>query len=1014
MMTLLLGLFLSVGAFAQQITVKGHVKDSAGEPVIGATIRVVGTQTGVISDFDGNFQIKANQGQTLNVTYIGYQPANVSAAPNVVVTLLDDAQTLENVVVIGYGRAKKSDLTGSVTAIKPDELNHGLQTNAQDMLQGKIAGVNVVTNSGEPGAGAQIRIRGGSSLNASNDPLIVIDGLAMDNNGIEGVPNALAMVNPNDIETFTVLKDASATAIYGSRASNGVIIITTKKGRSGTGPKVSYNGNVSIAQKKDLIDVMDGTQYTQFIKDLYGEGSEAYNALGYLDKQGNKQYANTDWQDEVYRTAVSTDHNVTVTGGAKNMPYRFSVGYTNNQGIVKTSKFERYTASINLSPSLGEDHLKLNINAKGMYSKNRFANTDAMWQARQMDPTKPIKADNDIYNKYFGGYAQWYSPASYPGDTEWVWGYNRNATGNPVASLELTSNTARAKSFVGNFEADYAIHGFEDLHLHMNAGMNISSGKSRNETDPVNKTNNYYYGYHGWNTKDTYNYQLSFYAQYTKDFADIHHLDVMAGHEWQDYHIKTDWAGYGLYPRSNDSYGQHYDEKPADGNTNVYKSANYLESWFGRLNYTLADRYLLTFTLRADGSSRFNWYKSADNQQWGYFPSAAFAWRINEEGFMKNLNAVNDFKLRLGWGVTGQQDGIGDYTYIPSYTPTSNTHALYPVVGTGLTYRPDAYNNQLTWETTTTYNAGIDLALWNNRVVFAADWYYRKTKDLINTVFVPAGSNFKERVMSNIGSLHNTGLEFALTLRPIQTKDWQWEVNYNITYNKNEIDELVTGEGADYFVETGGISAGTGGTIQGHAVGHPVSAFRVFQQVYDEAGNPIENTFVDRNGNGYIDDNDKYYYYKPAPDVTMGFSSKLQYKNWDLGFNLRASLGNYVYNDNFSGQQNVGQGAIYTLAYLVNRPLDDVKLGFRSPLTNQYYSDYFVQNASFLKLDNITLGYNFATLFGAKISGRIYGTVQNVLTITKYDGIDPEVASGIDNNIYPRPFTTVLGLNLNF
>ena len=1009
MFVLMLGLFLSVGAFAQ-IDVKGHVKDALGEPIIGATIRVVGTQTATVSDFDGNFQLKADQGANISVTYVGYQTATVKAAPNLVVTLQDDAALLENVVVIGYGRAKKTDLTGSVTAIKPDDKNHGLNINAQDMISGKIAGVAVTPGDGTPGGGAQIRIRGGSSLNASNDPLIVIDGLAMDNYGVQGLANPLSMVNPNDIESFTVLKDASATAIYGSRASNGVIIITTKKGRSGQKPTFNYSGNVSISTKKKTTDVLDGPGLMSYIKNLYGEDSDAYRELGYLDANGNKQYANTDWQDEIFQTAVSNDHNITMSGGLKNMPYRLSLGATSQNGILKTSNFTRYTASFNISPSLLKDHLKLNINGKGMYAKNPYAD-GVVGAAISMDPTKAVTGSNDIDQDYFGGYVQSYTTASYEGGGSWL--YMPKGTSNPVASLYQVNNRARSKSLLGNVEVDYAIHGFEDLHLHANAAMDLSTGKQNTTRSPLSPSA-YYYGSDGWNTKDSYNLQLSLYAQYMKDFLKVHHFDIMAGYEWQHFHVKTDWYSHGTVPASNTTNPGAYYNEPAEDQVTLYESENYLVSFFGRLNYSLMDRYMLTFTLRADGSSRFNWLAGNDNQQWGYFPSVAFAWRMKEEPFLKNIDFLSDAKMRLGWGMTGQQEGIGDYTYIPVFKPNANAHALYPVLGNGTTYRPQAYNPHLTWEKTTTYNAGIDLAILNNRVEFSLDWYYRKTTDLINDVFVAAGSNFRNKVKSNIGSLHNTGFEFMTTVRPIQSKDWRWEVSYNFTYNKNEIDELISGEGDDYFVETGGGLTGTGGNIQAHTVGKPVSAFHVYQQVYDQNGNPIPNTFVDRNGNGYLDGGDRYYYYKPAADVLMGLSSKLQYKQWDLGFSMRASLGNYVFNSTASGSSNVGAGSVYTNGNLSNLRVASVERGFTNVSQQQYASDYFVENASFLKMDNVTLGYSFDKLFDTNISGRIYGTVQNVFTITNYTGIDPEVASGVDGDIYPRPITTILGVSLNF
>ena len=1012
MLVLLLGLFFSVGAFAQ-ISVKGHVKDAQGEPVIGATVRVVGTQTTTVTDFDGIFSIQAPQGANISVTYVGFQTATVKVAPNVEITLKDDAALLENVVVIGYGRAKKSDLTGSVTAIKPDDKNHGLNVNAQDMISGKIAGVSVIAGDGTPGGGAQIRIRGGSSLNASNDPLIVIDGLAMDNYGVQGLANPLSMVNPNDIESFTVLKDASATAIYGSRASNGVIIITTKKGRSGQKPTFNYSCNVSISTKKKTIDVLDGPELMDFIGKLYGTDSDAYKELGYLDANGNKKYANTDWQDQIFRTAVSSDHNLTMSGGLKNMPYRLSLGFTDNEGVIKTSEFKRYTASVSLSPSLLNDHLKLNINGKGMVAKNRYAD-GVVGAAISMDPTKAVKSDNAIYNEYFGGYVQSFTSASYEGGGSWL--YMPKGTSNPVASLDLVDNRATSKSLIGNVEADYAIHGFEDLHLHMNAAMDLSTGKQNTTRSPLSPSA-YYYGSDGWNTMDTYNLQLSLYAQYMKDFAKVHHFDIMGGYEWQHFHKTTDWYSYGTVPASNTVNPGAYYNAPADGQVTMYKTENYLVSFFGRLNYSLMDRYMLTFTLRADGSSRFNWLAGNDNQQWGYFPALAFAWRMKDESFLKHVDLISDAKLRLGWGLTGQQEGIGDYTYIPVFKPNTNTHAMYSVLGDGTTYRPQAYNPQLTWEKTTTWNAGLDLSFLNNRIELGLDWYYRKTTDLINTVFVAAGSNFRNKVTSNIGSLHNTGFELMTTIRPIQTKDWRWEVSYNFTYNHNEIDELIDGVGEEYFVETGGGLTGTGGNIQAHTVGKSIAAFHVYQQVYDQNGNPIPNTFVDRNGNGYLDGGDRYYYYKPAADVLMGLSSKLQYKRWDLGFSARVALGNYVFNSTASGSSNVGAGSVYTNGNLSNLRVSSVERGFTNVSQQQYASDYFVENGSFLKMDNITLGYSFDNLLGTPntpLSGRIYATVQNVFTITNYSGLDPEVADGIDGDIYPRPFTTIIGVSLNF
>ena len=1019
MMVVLFGLILSIGAYAQ-ITVKGHVKDSAGEPIIGATVRVAGTNGGTITDFDGNFTIKADQGATLNISYIGYQPANVKAAANVEVILKDDAQVLENVVVIGYGRAKKNDLTGSVTAIKPDDMNKGVQVSAQDMITGKIAGVNVQNNGGEPGGGASIRIRGGSSLSASNDPLIVIDGLAMDNYGMQGASNALNLVNPNDIESFTVLKDASATAIYGSRASNGVIIITTKKGRKNMKPTISYNGNVSVSAVAKKVDVMNANEFMNYIKTNSGMSDEEWQASDYYKNMGywsqynadgtpadgaQHLFADTNWQDEIYRTAISTDQNITLTGAVKNLPYRVSLGYTKQQGVLRTSDYERYTASVSLNPTFFDDHLTVNFNAKGMYSKTSYASTSAIGSAVSMDPTKPVYMNDDFYKQHFGGYFQYHSVVD-RGDTVWGFSPNSLATRNPMHYLNEASDKGKGKELTGNIELDYKIHGFEDLHLHMNAGMDLKSGKS-NKNYSRYYYDNYYYGSQGWNTQDTYNLSLNLYAQYLKDFAKIHHIDVMGGYEWQHFNKETDYYYYGTYPETSIEHaGEIY--KPSE-NT-LYKTENYLVSFFGRFNYSLLDRYLFTFTIRDDGSSRFH-----KDQRWGVFPSAALAWKIKEESFLRDVKAINDMKLRLGWGKTGQQEGIGDYSYFASYT-TNGIGAYYPLVGDGLTYRPDAYNAALTWEKTTTYNVGLDLGIANDRFTASIDYYYRKTTDLINTVTVAAGSNFRNKVTSNVGELHNQGLEFSLTYRPIVTKDWRWEIGYNLTYNDNKIDKLVASNDPGYKILHGGLAVGDSGSdgIQAWAVGHPVSAYYTYQQVYDKNGQPVEGEFVDRNGDGIINSNDRYFYKKADADVLMGFTSKLIYKNWDFSFSLRASLGNYAYNAVEAGSSNVDVERLYNGSSWHNVPTMVLEKKWNYVSTEDGLSDYFIQNASFLKCDNITVGYSFEKLFKLPISGRIYATAQNVFTITKYKGIDPEINGGYDGNIYPRPFTGVLGLNLNF
>ena len=990
MLGLLLGLFLSVGAFAQ-IEVKGHVKDATGEPIIGATVRVANSQTATVSDFDGNFVLKANEGADITISYVGFQTATVKAAPSVIVTLVDDAQVLQNVVVIGYGRAKKSDLTGSVTAMKPDELSKGITNNASDMLVGKIAGVDVITSGGAPGAGAQIRIRGGASLNASNDPLFVIDGLVIDNNTAKGMTNILAMVNPNDIETFTVLKDASATAIYGSRASNGVIIITTKKGKGGTAPRISYNGDVTISTIAKKYDVLDAAGYKKLISSI--DGLDA-SALGNAD---------TDWQDEIFRTAVSTQHTVSVSGGLKNMPYRFSAGVNTAKGIIKESKMNRANVGLNLAPSLLNDKLKLNITTKFMYEKNNYVDAGGViGGALGMDPTQPVYMDGPN-GRFTGYYYQTLQGASDAiSDPTWTKTTNSNAPQNPVALLNLVTCKARAYDYSGNIEADYTFPFLEDLHIHASLGAQYTDSHQDDWSAPESYGANYF-GWDGVTIYKKYNIVGNAYVQYMKEIG-VHNIDIMAGAEQSHYHRKGYNEGQGWDPV------KEVANNPALRSETEWISHNSLLSYFGRLNYNLLDRYMLTATFRADGSSRF-----AKGKKWGYFPSVALAWKINNEPFLKSANWLDELKLRVGWGKTGQQNGIDDFYYLPLYV-RSNSYAQYPFGDTYYyTARPNNYNTELTWEKTTTYNAGLDLMVLNGRFGINLDAYLRKTTDLLATVDIPAGTNFGDQQLRNIGSLKNYGLELAFDVKPIVTNDFTWQLTYNVGWNHNEITELNTGS-VDYVTAGGSISRGNNTKIQRHKVGEPINSFFVYQQVYDENGKPLEGVFVDRNADGQINSDDGYYYKSPAADVIMGATTKFMYKNWDLSAAFHASIGNYVYYDFLSRNANVGPGLFANSAWRNTSP-EAVELGWTAAANTysneNYKSDYFVRNASYLKCTNITLGYSFKS-YDSYLNGRVFATVQNPFIITKYKGIDPEVASGIDSNPYPRPLSVQLGLNLNF
>lgn len=1019
-LTLASGLLLTVSSFAQTNAVKGHVKDASGEPIMGATITVNGKAVG-ITDMDGNFSVDAAPGAKITFTYLGMTPQTVKASSNMNITLEDDSKALNEVVVIGYGVAKKSDLTGSVTAIKPDSKNKGVVVNAQDMLTGKVAGVNITSNDGTPGGGAKIRVRGGSSLNASNDPLIVIDGLAMDNDGVKGLSNLLSVVNPQDIESFSVLKDASATAIYGSRGSNGVIIITTKKGRKGQKPTVSYSGSITISEKKNTIDVLNADEFRATVEKLYGKDSEAYSALG---------TANTNWQDLIYRTAISHDHNITVSGAAKSLPYRVSVGYTDQQGIVKTSDFKRATASLNLNPSFFQDHLTLNLNAKGMYARTLYTDGSVVSAAVRMDPTQdPYNFTSEYHKnqlrdkdgnslldqtlKNYGGYFQWSKKAEY-GDNTWPFTYDSTTQmPNPLSLLDQGSQIAHSRSFIGSADIDYKVHGFEDLRLHATLGADISKGR-QSQSFATSCTNALYYGSYGGEEILKRNLSLSAYAQYYKDFNKIHHFDIMAGYEWQHFwrSKNNDYVGY--YPETNNDASLAGTERPHTPYSE--KSESYLVSFFGRANYTLLDRYFLTATVRDDGSSRFK-------EHWAWFPSFAFAWKANEEAFLKNANWLSDLKLRLGYGKTGQQAGsIGDYEWIPSYSISTGTNGFYPVTGTGELYRPNNYRPDLKWETTSTYNVGLDWGIMDQRLSGSVDWYYRKTTDLLNYAPLSSMAGYKNQAWQNIGSLKNTGVEAAITWRAIQTKDWFWTMTYNFTYNKNEITDLngVSENGAPVVNTNIKVGDGSGAYLQANQVGYAMNSYYVYQQVYDKNGKPIENCVVDRNGDGKINESDKYLYKSPAAPVTMGFSSRLEYKNWDFGFSLRASIGNYVYNNVEQSMSNMNTGEWFSnsLKYFSNRMKSTVERNWQTYEITSKLSDYYVKNASFLKCDNITLGYSFNNLFKSSgwhgLSGRAYATASNVFTITNYDGLDPEVGDGNDNNLYPRPFSVVVGLSLNF
>lgn len=1019
---LMVGLLFSVGLNAQTITVSGVVSDPSGEPLIGASILAQGTTVGTSTNIDGEYTINVAPDATLVVSYVGYDTQNVpvDGRTSINVTMQENSVMLNEVVAIGYGTVKKSDATGSVAVIKPDEIEAGLATSVQDMLVGQTPGV-VVTQAGGPEGGGTIRIRGGSSLNASNDPLIVVDGVPLSNAGMGGLGNSLGMISPENIESMTILKDASATAIYGSRASNGVIIITTKKGKSGK-PTVNFAANLYVNTARKTWKVLDANQFRSLLE---SRGMDAA-----LAATGD---ANTDWQDEVLRTTVSSDYSLSVGGTAGWLPYHAEISYTNNNGIIKTSKMDRVTMGFNLSPKFFDNHLSVNANVKGYYIRNNFGDAGALSSAISFDPTHPVRSNEPIvsgnsgFQYLYNGYYEVHNNGT----------LNDNAALNPMGLLEQRDNHANVYRSNGNLQLDYSLHFLPDLHLNLNLGYDVMKSNLVDNWAANSATaykNHEHYG--GAYNFDQYQFRsntlLNFYLNYKKEVESIYsNFDVTAGYDWQRFYNDGHYtgangnSGYRVSPGLNtptylgkneagqQTYGVTINEStiPLLGqnfqNDGVSPDGDYhwadryqLLSFFGRLNYTFKDRYLLTVTVRGDATSRF-----AKDKRWGVFPAVALGWKINQEAWMQGAAGwLSDLKLRLGWGKTGQQE-IGE---------TINYMALYAIAppsvsypnGTNGWYLPvyaRGYNPDLTWETTTSWNAGLDFGFLNNRITGSIEYYKRKTTDLLAYVAVPAGSSTTNMLNRNIGSLENYGVEFNIAAKPIVTNDFTWTLSYNVGWNHNEITELTTGASQ---LKTGGISGGNGNTVQIHAEGHPASSFYLFQQVYDESGAPLEGVYVDQNGDGQIDDSDKIINKSPDPKVTMTFGSQFRYKKWDLGFNIRASIGNYVYNNVLSTK------AVYNdlFTYGLNNVVEN-DYYFEQP---RYMSDYYLRNASFVRCDNITLGYTWDNLLNDKLRLRLFGAVQNPFVITKYKGVDPEVFGGIDNSVYPRATTYSLGLVATF
>ena len=961
-------LLLPASVYAQtQRTVTGTVVDEMGESIIGASVKVANAPVGVITDFDGKFTLKVpSKTKQLIISYVGYITQTVDITSDVIhVKMRTDNQLLEEVVVVGYGVTRKSDLTGSVSTVKADDFNGGIVNSAEQLINGKVSGVQIMSSGGSPSAGNTIRIRGGASLNASNDPLIVVDGVPLESGGITGSGNFMSMINPADIESMTVLKDASSTAIYGSRASNGVLLITTKKGGKDR-LKVSFVTNNSLSTKTKVSDVLDADQFKSVITT---QGTNTQKSL-----LGD---ARTNWTDEIFHTAFATDNNVSVSGRVGMLPFRVSVGYLNQEGILQSDRVERYTGSLVLNPSFFDDHLKLTLNAKGSVSETRFADSGAIYGAASFNPTMPVHSANGS----FGGYFESVSPGGVP-----------DATLNPVGRLDYISHKAEVKRMIGNFDVDYKFHFLPELKAHVSLGLDYAEGwgvyycpEGVGLNYEIGGTNNKY------GPQTNTNKLFTAYLNYNKNIESIKsNFDITAGYDYQYWKSKTaEYDEYNVYGEVQKSVA------PTD-------QRHLLISWYGRLNYSFDSRYLLTATMRSDGTSRF----SPDNR-WGYFPSVGLGWRVDEEKFMKGISWLDNLKLRVSYGETGQQDINNNYGYMPVYN-ISNPGAYYLMGGEYIPmYRPQGYIGDLKWETTTSWNYGFDFSVLDNRLSGSFDYYTRKTKDLLAEVPVPAGANFNSRMTTNVGNVDSRGVELNINATPIATKDFNWDVSFNATWQTMKVKNLSLAPG------TTTVNTLTGPTFDSYSIqvlseGYEPYMFYLYHQLYDDNGKPIEGMYADITGDGVIDNNDRCK--SPTPDWILGFSTNLTWKKWTLGFGLRANIGNYVYNGNA-----MNMGAWETVSFntyqINNLNRSYLETGFQH---RQRLSDYYLENASFLKMDNISLRYTFGKLASWCSNLYVSAMIQNVFTITKYSGVDPEVPNGCDNSFYPRPRTYSVSVGIDF
>lgn len=964
-------------SYAQQTEVRGKVTDETGAPMIGLTVIVTGTSIGATTDVDGNYTIEVPQSGSLTFSYLGYKTRTEETEGRQIINvqLFPDTELLADAVVIGYGSTTRKDLTGSVAAVDSKDFNGGLLSSPEQLINGKVAGVQITSGGGSPTSGSTIRIRGGASLNASNDPLIVIDGVPLESGGVGGMEvNFLSLINPNDIESMTVLKDASSTAIYGSRASNGVIIITTKKGTRSDRLDIAFTSTLSLQSRTRTASMLSRAQFV-----------EVAESAGYAGLLGS---ADTDWNDAIFQNAFGTDNNLSVSGRfTPDFPFRISLGYYNQDGIVKTDNATRYTGNISLSPSFLDDHLKFTFNAKGAINRNRYAPAgQAIYNATVGDPTRAIYSGKDE----FGGFTEILSGSGAVSTT--------SGTFNPLGLLMQRDYHDLVKRVIANADVEYKFHFLPELKFHLTLGYDYASGKSENRVPEAAASNYNTGGLYvpvGPNTNE--NRLLTAYLNYSKSFEKTDsRLDATVGYDYQYWRAAT--AAGDSYNAAGESLNSAW--KAGD-------QRHVLLSYYARINYSYGNRYIITATLRRDGSSRF-----AKSSRWGTFPSVALAWRMDQEPFLIGSDVVSTLKLRASFGMTGQQDGIGNYAYIPVYYPSTGENSSYITDGYGnygSYYQPGAYVSDLTWEKTTSWNAGFDFGFLEDRLSGSVDYYTRRTSDLLATVPSAAGTNFTRTITTNVGNVSSDGLEISLNAIPVKTRDWTWSISANLTWMRNKVTNLSLLEGVEVEPTLAGAAIDSK-QVQAIAEGQTPYSFWVYKQVYDKSGRPIEGAYADLDVSGDININDRYFYHSPAPEQIFSLSTSLNWKRLTISTSLRGSIGNYAYNATAANL-----GALETMKYVDNCLYNLSTSYLETRFTKrQHYSDHYVENASFLKMDNLIISYDFGKVFKETVGINLSLMCQNVFTITKYTGVDPEISGGIDQNFYPRPRILSLNIGLNF